>query len=233
MDISTWSARPEPERRARKRVYNRLWLNQAFEMTKPPKQEQQPSDTKPRGPEKVRAALFAAADSLFGEKGPDAVSLREIAARANVNQGLLHRYVGSKEQLLNAIIEQHAEEFADQLREDRSPSEAAARMFDVMIERPAFTRIFAHLLLAGHPAAEFAKQDGGSARLAQVIGQKDSDAPVDPKLQAAICSVLMMGWTLFEPFALYAVDYGGSVDEARKVVRATVADLLASTFRED
>jgi len=49
-------------------------------------------------------ALVEAASSLFAERGPDGVSLREIAAMAGVNYGLIHQCVGSKEDLLNLVF---------------------------------------------------------------------------------------------------------------------------------
>src|SRR5271157_1434984 len=51
---------------------------------------------KPIGKEEVVAAGLEAAGELFAEKGPAATSIREVAARAGVNHGLLHRHFGRK-----------------------------------------------------------------------------------------------------------------------------------------
>lgn len=51
-------------------------------------------------------ALLTAAVALFAERGPAATSVRDIAARAGANQGLIYRHFGSKDALLAAAIEQ-------------------------------------------------------------------------------------------------------------------------------
>ena len=58
----------------------------------------------PRGREAVRAALIDAAAFCFAERGIKATSVREIAARANVNHGLVHRHFGSKDKLLRELL---------------------------------------------------------------------------------------------------------------------------------
>ena len=49
---------------------------------------------------------MSAAAELFAARGPDGVSLREIAAHAGLNYGLIHQYVGSKDELLRLVIAQ-------------------------------------------------------------------------------------------------------------------------------
>ncbi|MFG1795191.1 TetR/AcrR family transcriptional regulator [Nocardia sp. NPDC049149] len=52
----------------------------------------------------TRAALLGAAQELFAEKGFERATVREIAGRAGVNQALLFRYFGSKDELFRAAI---------------------------------------------------------------------------------------------------------------------------------
>lgn len=53
----------------------------------------------------TKAALLDAARELFTERGFDATTVRDIAARAGVNQALLFRYFGSKDALFEAAME--------------------------------------------------------------------------------------------------------------------------------
>src|SRR6201997_2508907 len=64
---------------------------------------------KPMGKDEVVAAVLEAASELFAERGPAATSIREVAARAGVNHGLLHRHFGSKRQLLAATLQHLAD----------------------------------------------------------------------------------------------------------------------------
>ncbi|MET1075957.1 MAG: helix-turn-helix domain-containing protein, partial [Umezawaea sp.] len=52
----------------------------------------------------TRAALLAAATSLFAERGFEHATVRDIAARAGVNQALLFRYFGSKDALYASVM---------------------------------------------------------------------------------------------------------------------------------
>lgn len=63
---------------------------------------------------------------LFAEKGYDAVTIREIAASANINPALINYHFGSKEGLLQNIIENKAQMMNAMIREidaDNSISE--------------------------------------------------------------------------------------------------------------
>lgn len=55
-----------------------------------------------------RVQILAAAEELFAEKGFDGASVRDIAQRASVNLAMISYYFGSKEKLLEALIEDRA-----------------------------------------------------------------------------------------------------------------------------
>src|SRR5207248_8155711 len=62
------------------------------------------ASSRPYGRDEVVAAVIEAATALFAERGPAAVSLREVAQAADVNLGLIHRHIGSKADLLAAVL---------------------------------------------------------------------------------------------------------------------------------
>jgi len=55
-----------------------------------------------------RAHILTVAEQLFAEKGFDGTSVRDIAQLANVNLAMISYYFGSKEKLLEALIEDRA-----------------------------------------------------------------------------------------------------------------------------
>ena len=55
-----------------------------------------------------RAHILAVAEQLFAENGFDGASVRDIAQLANVNLAMISYYFGSKEKLLEALIEDRA-----------------------------------------------------------------------------------------------------------------------------
>ena len=55
-----------------------------------------------------REHILAVAEKLFGDQGFDGTSVRDIAQHANVNLAMISYYFGSKEKLLEALLEQRA-----------------------------------------------------------------------------------------------------------------------------
>ena len=89
-------------------------------------------------PREPRRDLLTAGRALFSEKGFDATSIREIAARAGCNLGLISHYFGSKEGLLVAVLEaemgQGAPDFLAVLRGPGTAGERLARFIDLAID---------------------------------------------------------------------------------------------------
>lgn len=56
----------------------------------------------------TRDKILTAARTLFEEKGFDFTTVREIAARANVNVALINYHFGSKDTLLTTLVEEMA-----------------------------------------------------------------------------------------------------------------------------
>jgi TetR/AcrR family transcriptional regulator, repressor for neighboring sulfatase len=67
-------------------------------------------DARPQGRDSVIDAAIRAAADLFAEKNPSHVSVREIAARAGVSHALVHRYLGSKEEILGRVLQYDREQ---------------------------------------------------------------------------------------------------------------------------
>jgi TetR/AcrR family transcriptional regulator len=65
-----------------------------------------------RDPEATRAAVLAAAERLFAERGFSNTSLRDISSASGVSHPLIHHHFGSKEQLYQAVKRQLKEDYA-------------------------------------------------------------------------------------------------------------------------
>jgi len=64
----------------------------------------------------VRALqILHAADELLTERGPDQVSLRDIAERAKVNKALIFYYFGSRTELFEKVLERYFDSHASML----------------------------------------------------------------------------------------------------------------------
>lgn len=69
---------------------------------------------RPRDGSDLRDPILDQAELVFAEYGFEGASLRDIAARAGVNQALLRYYFGAKQQLFDAVFRRRAQVLADQ-----------------------------------------------------------------------------------------------------------------------
>jgi AcrR family transcriptional regulator len=175
----------------------------------------------PRGEHAVRAALIEAAGGLFAERGPARVSVREVAAAAGVNHGLVHHYFGSKDALLRAVLDELAAHVAD----EAAAWDGTDEWFQTGDSTMRHARITAYLLLdAGDPAAvqtEFPAV-GALVRELRARGLTERQA----RTRAAQVSALVLGWQLFEPFVVKAAGVRGRRPERSALLADGVRRLL-------
>ncbi|HKU43217.1 MAG TPA: helix-turn-helix domain-containing protein [Polyangiales bacterium] len=67
---------------------------------------------KRRTPEEARELLMDSAETLFGQRGPDAVALRDVAREAGVSHGLITHYFETFDGLVEAVLARRARRIA-------------------------------------------------------------------------------------------------------------------------
>lgn len=79
--------------------------------------------------EATKSALLAAGADLFAERGFEQTTVRDVAARAEVNQALLFRYFGSKQELFAEVLNRNSKS----LLTEHSVEELPARLLESML----------------------------------------------------------------------------------------------------
>jgi AcrR family transcriptional regulator len=171
---------------------------------------------KPIGKGEVSAAVLEAASELFAAKGPAATSIREVAARAGVNHGLVHRHFGSKHQLLAATL-QHLADTAATLRESGVPPEQMEAAYELQ------ARVMVRSTLDGFPVEELQQRFPGMEAFLDVVRADHSDERT-ARLLAAHGMALQFGWGLLGPILRVAF---GLHDLDDTEIRAAVAEQVA------
>ena len=87
-----------------------------------------------------REHILVVAEELFGEKGFDGTSVRDIAQKAGVNLAMISYYFGSKEKLLENLIvfrAEYAYGILEELNKDESlsPWDKIDRLVDFYVDR--------------------------------------------------------------------------------------------------
>jgi AcrR family transcriptional regulator len=167
----------------------------------------------------VRHAVLDAAATLFALHGVDAVSLRDIAARADVNLSLIRRYVGTREELVLAVFAY----LSDQVARAVAENPMSGQGFEPDTVMGQWTRVAGALVIAGRPVGPSARFNPVQA-MARTIEEGFGLDPQAARLRAAQIVAAALGWRIFET---YLVDAGGLGD----VPLETLRDELARSAR--
>jgi TetR/AcrR family transcriptional regulator, repressor for neighboring sulfatase len=144
----------------------------------------------------VRSLLISALVELLKTRSIDAISVRDVAAAAGVNHGLVHRYFGSKAGLVDAAVEQISTEI-HRGQPDRAAMTGAS--FAWLRAHPEVARLVARACLDG-PHELLARAAPPRARLETIVAPIKKLLPgVDPYVVNALASAMLLGWFAFRP----------------------------------
>jgi TetR/AcrR family transcriptional regulator, repressor for neighboring sulfatase len=155
----------------------------------------------PSGRDEVRRAVLDAAARLFAARGVDHVSLREVATAANVQLALIHRYVGSRDELVRETFDHLGRQLAQDVLE--RPLEGHG--FDADSTMGRWTRIASYLAISGVPPSD-APPFNPVVALAETIQEAYGLDATAARIRGAQIAASALGWRLFEEYLIAAGD---------------------------
>jgi len=156
----------------------------------------------PRGREQVCDALVAAAMELFSLRGPTAVSVRQVAARAGVNHALVFRHFGSKDGLIQAVWDRVVEDLAG--RVVRAPDyQGFTALTEALAESETIWRLLVRAILdgKGETIAANPYRFVDAMVWATARGQEAGmvETRIHARLVVAMVCAMGIGWLIFHP----------------------------------
>jgi AcrR family transcriptional regulator len=142
------------------------------------------------------------ASVLFAQRGPAAVSVREIAQHAQVNHGLVHRHFGSKNALLRDVLNYLAVDIATEVggtAEGESLGGLLGSVFGATSNRGAWLRILAWAILDGVDLGELQDRFPMAERMV-AAARMDPKGSLDPEARVTLIMSVGLGMMLFAPF---------------------------------
>jgi TetR/AcrR family transcriptional regulator, repressor for neighboring sulfatase len=173
----------------------------------------------PNGPDEVRRAVLDAAAALFALHGVDAVSLRDIAAAADVNLSLIGRYIGRRDELVAEVFGHVSDQLARAVEEN--PLSGQGFSPDTVMGK--WVRIAAALVISGR-SLDSRSDTNPVMAMAQTLTAGYGLAGEAARLRAAQIVAAALGWRIFED---YLVQAGG----LEAIPLATLRDELARSAR--
>ena len=151
-----------------------------------------PGTRRPTGADEVRSAVVRAAAKRFAAEGPR-TSLRDIAADADVNVGLIHRHIGNKDDLVRAVLAAQSRAGGRAIAKADDLDAAFRWMFGQLATGGDYVRIIAWLLLDRAAGGDWDYQrDYDTVRaLRAKLPEGEDDLP----LMAAMA--IVYGWAVF------------------------------------
>ncbi len=208
--------------------------------------KQAPKRTKSRAPtaaprkrprasrEKTTEEILDAAEKLFAERHPSDVTVRDIAEKAGVTHALVHQYIGTKEDLLNAVIQRVATNRVALVRRSNTLDEALQAIADQILTNRVHSKSLVRSAMdgveyvslnerirTGHALIELTERMAAS-------GAAPVPAPNDigPQVLVAAISALLFGWAATEDWAWHIFDLDpDSKDEIYRQLGEIVAYL--------
>lgn len=167
------------------------------------------------GRDAVVTRVLDAAEELFSDHPYADVSVRAIGEAAGVSHALVHRYVGSKQDLETLVLERNEQRMIAATRHSGSVQQAALWSLreDLRRGRP-YLRLGARVMLDDRPTA----QAGGftASRHLVTLARAQTEAAAapapfpgaDPALVVSACMAMATGWVVLDTWLPRIVGLG-------------------------
>ena len=185
-----------------------------------------------RSREQTTARILDVAEDLFSRRDPQRVTVREIAEQAGVTHALVHQYVGTKEQILLAVIERGAPRRQQIMSEHPDLRELMPLLFDDIVSRRIHTRSVVRSAMDGIEYAPFEDRLKSGRMLIELASgaaasghtRLHSPEAMDPRIVMAAATSLIYGWVVTQD---WLVEICGLQDEDPAEVHRRIREIAA------
>jgi AcrR family transcriptional regulator len=182
--------------------------------------------SRPYGRDEIVTAVVEAATGLMAERGPAAVSLRDVAQQAGVNLSQIHRHIGNKEALLEAILAADVAARPDLGVEALELDfESLLKLLFRLTDANLRTRLQARIIIDGYDLPALQDRYPGIELAIKLLEDR---LPVEQaRVRTAAFTSFLAGWLLLGPSYLRVTGMGGISSERFTEIMAPVLDAIA------
>jgi AcrR family transcriptional regulator len=165
--------------------------------------------------------MLDAAERLFSDHGFETVSVRDIAQAAGVSHALVHRYLGSKEEIYRAVMRRSENLIRDAAGGGEDLATAMSLMLrEGLVSHRPYLRLLVHSALHGLPYDTSIVDFTATQRLMELAEARASRAGrvegdvVEPRFAIAAIVALYLGWASMEGWLVKATGLEDSDEES-------------------
>lgn len=180
--------------------------------------------------------ILDVAERLFAQRGPEGVTVREIAAEAGISHALVHNYLGSKEELFKAVLMRDQQRILRAAEGADSLEVALPRIIaEVLGPTRSYATLVTHSAIHGMPwdakvqgfavrrLMELAAEQARGEELPQIAG-------LDYRFPVAAVIAMVLGWIAVEEWLEEASGLELDAEQVREGLIAMAQRMLG---RED
>ncbi len=185
-----------------------------------------------RSREETTARILDVAEGLFASRNPTHVTVREVAEKAGVTHALVHQYVGTKDDLLKAVVARGAPKRLEMIQHLPDFRAVTPQLVNDVLERQLHSRTMIRSAMDGVDYASVEdRMTTGQALLALATQTASTGAarelapePMDPRVVTAAVTALAYGWVATGEWLARIFDLE---DETPEEVRAQLLEMVS------
>lgn len=181
----------------------------------------------PYGREEVKTAILDATEKLLSERGPNKITVREIAKLANIKHPLIHRHFGTKDEVIFAVHARGVASINQNISAVENIEGNIGNFFNAIFENKWRQIALGRAMMDGVDPHLLQDQFPVMQKIVGLLKKRESkpgkEGKFEPEVVAAAMAAMALGWLVYEPFLLAATNLEHS-DEGE--IRGKIVEIL-------
>jgi TetR/AcrR family transcriptional regulator, repressor for neighboring sulfatase len=187
----------------------------------------------PRGREAVMQAILDATEMLLTERSPSRITVREIAATANIKHPLIHRHFKTKDEVILAVHARSIQKIHVDLGKLSSAEGSVESFFKAVLDNKFRQITLAKAMIDGVDPNllqhQFPTMEHALALIKKRNETTNQILEFEPEIFTAALGGMLLGWVLFEPFLRAATNLE---DRDDKEIQGKIVEIIESILRK-
>ncbi len=142
------------------------------------------------------ARILRSARELLSARGPDGLTVSEVAHRAGLNRTTAYQHFRTRDELVGAVLAEIGHEVTALLQEPRPIGDLIDSMLDFYVDQPEIARLWMYWLLADAPLESREVWNEFLARLQNLVDSPMGEDGVDAEMLSHILVSAFHVWSI-------------------------------------